>query len=421
MAGHIIKVELSIPLFIVLSLFLLFPPGASSVDSIVNNLIIYYPFEYGVLPKNEANVVKGTESAVVDFKLMQWDGIKWAAPMTHTMITNSDAIVGTGSLELSDAIINIDNSAINIDSAISQANGLTIASWYKFSRIKEPVNDPLDDQYFQSLFQLGNGVNGEGICYTPGVRALAWLSSEARSSNNICAEQKFLSHPVGGHIGVDGKWHHFAWTLSYSQYKQQSTWTFYIDGVIVAINNSGCYPSSSNSLHLNSGVHRSRSATLGRLGANNYPLENKNRKVSSYYKRFVDDFRVYARILNQNEVLMLVNSINVTNPTAIPIFMQTITPNPQMAHNTIPDFPTTHIRRRLAIPTYEPTSTPTKKDKYEKKIPEYVGWIYICASFLVIIIILGAFRLYSLRVNKQAKVEDYVRSTFGSEYELVQS
>ena len=192
-------------------------------------------------------------------------------------VSNSIYQVGSGSLDLSSG--NATKPYVNIytTSPISQTtfptvNGLSFSIWFKttvfntagtifqFGRSNNPIYNAI-----VAKFNTSNSLS----FYVDNTSSLNTLQNLTNNVNNT-------------------QWHHLVWTLTYAgSGSNTSTWKIYLDNVNISTFTSSCYYPPSG---------QSRSCTIG---------VNPALTTNFYHYGFIDDFRVYNRILNATEVSSL--------------------------------------------------------------------------------------------------------------------
>jgi len=213
-----------------------------------NCLLAYYPF------KNDSNNY-AINYVVNDLTLYN------NANITYLSYNNVNITYGSLYLNASSSqYASIDSSSLNLTN-----NGLTFACWFN-----------LTSSGYSRLFDFGNGPNSDNILYAPSVGAIGVYQGGNSKQVNI------------GNSLADGKWYHFVWTLSYaSQGSSTSIWNVYINGQIFYTNNTGYYPNI---------ITR----TKNYIGKSNWVSD-------PYTTGYINDFRIYNRVLSLDEVKTLYN------------------------------------------------------------------------------------------------------------------
>jgi len=215
-----------------------------------SNLVVYYP-----LLNDTYNYAKGTP--VNDLTL--YNG---------ATISTSQSNFGYGSL-----YFNGSSQYANISSTTLQVtnNGLTIASWFNYTGGLSQAR----------LFQFVNGVsqsNTDAIIYVPSQNYIDVFQGNSNVFNQT----------IGSSLS-NGTWTHFAWTMTYAEVgSATSTQNVFINGVNVYSTNTGYYPNSSVNRNAN---------FLGKSPWSSDP----------YATGYINEFRVYNRVLSSSEVTSLFN------------------------------------------------------------------------------------------------------------------
>jgi hypothetical protein len=165
----------------------------------------------------------------------------------------------------------VGDAALYLDSTKSQyvsigpidftTNGLTFCCWFNTTT-----------GGWARLFDFGNGEGNNNILYSPG--------------NGIYLQQgggPNVTYTGAGAGMNDGNWHFFAWTLTYAGTgSATSTWNLYIDGTNKYSSSTCYYP-----------VITTR--TKNYIGKSNWSND-------AYTTVYVDDFRIYDRVLDLSEL-----------------------------------------------------------------------------------------------------------------------
>ena len=148
-------------------------------------------------------------------------------------------------------------------------NGLTVAFWFKFdnrylfygTRFFDFGRGPADNNWFQQE-------NNMFTVYTDG-----GISRKLDSVTSFSFEV----------------WYHSVWTLSPAPYgNKTSVWSIYING---DLKNTGF------------GVYPQKVLTSNFIGKSNWDND-------PYYNGAIDDFRIYNKVLNKNDVKLLYGESN---------------------------------------------------------------------------------------------------------------
>jgi hypothetical protein len=224
---------------------------------ISNGLTNYYSFDSGITVANYAS-----GNAVSDITL--YGG---------AVISSSVFKVGSGSLYMNAAnsqYAQIASSAINITT-----NGVSFTCWFNYS-----------SGGWSRLFDFGNGPTTGNILYSP--------------TNGLSLHNGITIVQPGGGGYADSKWHHFCWTIAFSSLTTNTnTWKLYIDGTVVYTTTAGNYPNI---------ITRTQNY-IGKSGYADYG--------DPYATGYVDDFRIYNRVISSSEVLSLIASQKQSNTSII--------------------------------------------------------------------------------------------------------
>ena len=155
---------------------------------------------------------------------------------------------------------------------IWNGNGISFSVWYN-------LNHSGTDTYGR-IFEFGSSNTSRFSITTKD------------NGSNVIALQLYNSSWLGnvavGSGTLDDIWHHLVWSIDTS-----GVWTCYIDGVNENINITASIPNMS--------------FTLNRLGKSIYHDTDQQD-----LKGYLDDFRIYNKVLTENEVLLLYNQYNQT-------------------------------------------------------------------------------------------------------------
>jgi hypothetical protein len=218
-------------------------------------LCIYYPFD---ISRNYIVNYAASVYGVVD--------ASYASGAVVDYTTNN---VGTGALKLLSAssqyVILNSNSIVKTTNFISP-NGMTFSLWIKSNSTSSNA----------AIFYLANSDTDYIGLFINGSNSISCKVYNTNTLNSTVA----LSTNYNNNI-----WCHVVWTLGYSS-SNTSRWNIYIDGIMVSDTYINYYPIISTP------------KTTSRLGSDG---------GSIYYNGWIDDFRVYQRVLNQLEITQLYN------------------------------------------------------------------------------------------------------------------
>lgn len=217
-------------------------------------LSVYYRFNEGDLKGtdlyNYANVPISTDATI----------------MNGAGISSSDKKVGSGSL-----FLNAKKSQyVKISNLITGSNGLTFSFWFKSN----------GSGSYSRVFDFGNGNGGDNILFTPNYNGSGKPGLHAYRSGKI--KHLDISNP---NINTNNnQWYHYAWTMNNNS--ENSEYKVYQNGAEIATF-YGYYPNS--------------------MSRNNLYIGRSNWKENPYFNGFIDEFRMYNRVLTPNEITTLYN------------------------------------------------------------------------------------------------------------------
>jgi len=245
--------------------------GVQTVAFCTNDLLTYYPFD------SDANNY-ATGGPVADTTFLNGASINNTA---------GNYKVGSGALYLNNNP-NTNAQYLKINSNITfTTNGLSISCWY---------NLQIGSFGWARLFDFGNGAGSDNILYGLG------------AANGPAVYQGSATlQPNVSYLTVDTNWHFFTWTLTYAAVgSATSTWNVYCDGVVVYTTSTNWYP--------NTTVSR----TLNYIG-------NSNWSGDGYPTGYIDDFRIYNRVLSMSEISQLYSNRYTLYPTPSSVGINTNT------------------------------------------------------------------------------------------------
>jgi hypothetical protein len=185
-----------------------------------------------------------------NYATQTYDATVYNSPVFSTSVYKT----GTSSL-----FFNGTNQYVNIDTFTLDATNITITGWFNTSA-----------SGWSRLFDFGNGPSSNNFMYAIGMGASVYQNATSNAS-------------VAGGYG-NSTWRFLVWTLTNTG-SNSGTWNIYIDNVSVYTNNSISFPLS---------VSRTM----------NY-LMNSNWTQDGYTAGYLNDFRIYSRILNTSEIASL--------------------------------------------------------------------------------------------------------------------
>ena len=223
-----------------------------------SNLILHYQFNIGDTQSNQlANWASGTRT--YDIALYNGASLKTSSYKS-----------GKSSLYLNKdyGIQYLLNS-----STTSTTNGLSFAVWYRSN----------NSGHWGRIFDFGNGANVDNIGCSPNAIGQNSLGFFCTPGDNF-----YLSDINYN----DNKWRHIVWTLTYSpEGNYNSIWKIYIDGELKANLSGRAYP------------RPNITRNLSYIGKSNWE--------DGAYNGWIDDFRMYNRVLSDSEASILYSSDNV--------------------------------------------------------------------------------------------------------------
>jgi hypothetical protein len=185
---------------------------------------------------------------------------------------NANYKVGTGSLYLNGSSQYVDIPSVD-SYAIWYNSGITFSLWFKMST---------SSGSWARIFDFSSGTSGNPTTYL--------LISKSGSSTNLRIEITGNGHTTTG-SWIDNTWHHIIWSISPS-----GVWTIYIDGVNLNVSITVAIPNVSWGRRY---IGRSAFSTDG------------------WYVGNIDDFRIYNRVLSQDEVSILYNGPNFATVSTV--------------------------------------------------------------------------------------------------------
>jgi hypothetical protein len=222
-------------------------------------LCIYYPFD---ISRNYVVNYAKNFYGVIDASYASGAGVDYTINK-----------VGTGALKLfSNSYVDFSSNNIAETTDFISPNGMTFSLWIDSS---------------------GTTLNAP-IFYFGSASAADYIKLIINSSNSISCN---VTTAVGNSTVAlipnynNRIWRHVVWTLGYSS-SNTSRWNIYIDSSMVSSTSNNYYPISTTA------------KTTSRLGSDG---------GSIYYNGWIDDFRVYQRVLNQLEVTQLYNYVDTSS------------------------------------------------------------------------------------------------------------
>jgi hypothetical protein len=165
------------------------------------------------------------------------------------------------------------NNTIN-PATIANINGITFACWFKLSTSTASYSRILD------FGDNATGTNPSTSVY------IARNSSANTLVFNITSLGTSTTHTTSTSY-VDNLWHHVMWSISAS-----GTWTIYIDNNLITLNTVGTYPRViASATNTNTWTKR----YIGRSSIDSPSI--------IYTTGYIDDFRIYNRVLTSDDIL----------------------------------------------------------------------------------------------------------------------
>jgi hypothetical protein len=218
-------------------------------------LCIYYPFDI-------------SRNYVVNYAASVY-GVIDASYVNGAVVDYTTNKVGTGALILvsaSSQYVQLNSNSIAQTTNFISPNGMSFSLWIKSNSTSSNT----------VIFYFGSANAADYIDIFINSNSISCKVYNTNSLNSTVS----LSPVYNNNI-----WRHVVWTLGYSS-SNTSRWNIYIDGIMLSDTSNNYYPISTTA------------KTISRLGSDG---------GSFYYNGWIDDFRVYQRVLNQLEVTQLYN------------------------------------------------------------------------------------------------------------------
>lgn len=201
--------------------------------------------------------------------------------MNGASISSTYSVVGNSSLYLNAGL----SQYVKLDTFRTGRNGLTFAFWFKSNSSGTNAK----------LFDFGKGYTNENITFTvnnggAGTAGIQVFNQNKYQSYNGNA----FFYPILNNINCNSNtWNHYAITFTDAPYRSSTSIAkIYVNGVLNGLfTNSYC---PGNNIRYNSYI-----------GKSNYTLD-------PYFNGYIDDFRVYNRVLLSGEINLLQN-ININS------------------------------------------------------------------------------------------------------------
>lgn len=211
---------------------------------------------------------------IIDTSLANWASGKLFDSTLYNGATISSSKYKTGTSSL---FLNKNRSQyIQTSNFTPTTNGLTFSFWYRSNGTDS----------WGRIFDFGNGANSDNIGCSP----------DAGGSNSLFGF--FCYYGSTGNVFYlngnydDNQWRHIVWTLTYSpEGNSTSNWKIYVNGSLNSTTTS-YYPR----------VNITR--TLCYIGKSNW--------ADGYYNGYIDDFRIYNRVITDTEASQLSSTDVIT-------------------------------------------------------------------------------------------------------------
>lgn len=221
------------------------------------SLIYYYRFEFSDI---SGTLIGSYVNNTTTYNATLYNGAS---------ISSNDYKTGNRSLYLSAA----SSQYVNINPFTTGINGITVACWFRsnntgnWGRIMDFGNGPNSNTFLISV----NGNNSNKLYF-----AVSNNGTEVSTTTNYSPN--------------NNTWIHLVWTMTYATSGSSTCiWNVYINGALYGTYNNKYYPQP---------VSRS----------NNY-LGRSNWTGDSYYNGYIDDFKMYNRILSLSDVNKLYSAV----------------------------------------------------------------------------------------------------------------
>lgn len=213
------------------------------------SLCIYYPFDV-----SSGNSVYNYAQNIA--------GVADASFVNGATVNNSTAIVGTGSLLLQPG----QYVKLNSTNTVTIINGLSISFWINATAFSGT----------DTIFDIGNS-NTDHIFFT--IKNTN-MSLNVENINGVDTYRYLTTNATG-------TWYFVVWTLTNSATGTNSIWNFYVNASNVGIMTSRQYVLQTISI------------------ANNNYIGVDKATVSATFNGYIDDFRVFQRVLSDTEIQLL--------------------------------------------------------------------------------------------------------------------
>jgi hypothetical protein len=180
-------------------------------------------------------------------------------------ISSSNAKVGTGALQLTASNLQY----VEVNTFTTGTNGMSFSFWFKSN----------NSGAWARIFDFGDGPSSNNIDFT--------VNSNGTNKPGF---EVYNSGAYGQTVDTNDNnnvWYHYVWTMTYSAYDSlNSTWKIYTNGNFTSTYNNNYYP-------------KNISRTKQYIGKSNWP--------DAYFNGYIDEFRMYNRVLTATEAAALYN------------------------------------------------------------------------------------------------------------------
>lgn len=196
--------------------------------------------------------------------------------MNGASISSTYSAVGTSSLQLNAGL----SQYVKVDTFRTGRNGLTFAFWFKSNSSGTNAK----------LFDLGKGYTNENITFTVNNGGNSTAGIQVLNQNEYQSYNgNAYFYPILNNINCNSNtWNHYAITYTDASYKSATSLAkIYVNGILNGVFTNTYCPG--NNIRFNNYI-----------GKSNYALD-------PYFNGYVDDFRVYNRVLLSGEIKILQN------------------------------------------------------------------------------------------------------------------
>ena len=231
-------------------------------NGLERNLLIHYnnfnPTNYGYIKNNSKNPFMENQQEYNAAIILndQWEDIV----DSNTIAVNATSLYLNGQRDKSGAYLRIPRlPAFETDEG--GFSGFTVSAWFYPNTVSNNSNN--------RLFDFGNGTNKQNMVVTYSADGLL-----GNIQTDMLANRYIQKIP-----NIMDQWNHYAWTIDIN-----GKWTIYINNRII----------SSNTSQIPDMIERKSNY----IGKSNWVMDD-------FYNGWIDDFRVYDRSLNKDEITQL--------------------------------------------------------------------------------------------------------------------